>query len=332
MMNAYHLPFEQISAVPQRNMSSILHEAYKHRFIHSLIKLINYAQQVLDKDYSALIARLDQLEPESKNYISPWLYAQYFWLLEAMRSDSVLEVNRIIRDIIFNTQWIITKTQVSLGLQEDWEKKIFAEEVNIAFGSDPLNAYTPPQSELFEFQNQVSNALQLIKSADNCFMEEIETFVSAIYLVKSDVQIVGATSPKFFGAIYLSLPDGNSSEFSNLLLIEHLVHETSHLFLNSVLAHDPLILNEEDEHYVSPIRSDLRPMLGIYHTSFVLSRVIRVFKKLKRLDLFNNQSLEVCISNLSDKYQQAFSTANAEGIHTELGKQILLSTQECALA
>lgn len=85
-------------------------------------------------------------------------------------------------------------------------KKIFAEEVNIAFGSDPLNAYTPPQNELFEFKNQVSTALQLIKTADNCFMEEVNEFVSAIYLVKSEVKIVGATSPKFlerFICLYL---------------------------------------------------------------------------------------------------------------------------------
>lgn len=124
----------------------------------------------------------------------------------------------------------------------------------------------------------------------------------------------------------MSLPDGNTPEFSNLLLIEHLVHETSHLFLNSILAHDPLILNEEDKNYVSPIRSDLRPMLGIYHTSFVLSRVIRIFKKLKNLDLHDNQLLESAIKNLSDKYHQAYATTHAEGIHTELGKQILLST------
>ncbi|KTC74880.1 hypothetical protein Lbir_0670 [Legionella birminghamensis] len=330
MMNFYHLPYEQITAVPQQNMPGILHQAYKHRFLHSLIKLIDYAQQVLDKDYSGLISRLDRLEITEKKYISPWLYTQYFWLLEAMRKDSVIEVNLVIRSIIYSTQWTGNEIQITLGLQEDWEKKAFAEEVTTAFGPQKLNAFTPSQDELQGFQSEVLKALQLISATDSGITAEISSLVSTIHLVKSDMNI-GATSPKFFGAIYLSAPNGNLSELSSLFLVEHLVHETSHLFLNTILAFDPLILNEEEERFSSPIRSELRPMLGIYHASFVLSRVIRVFKRMKQLNLHDSKQLEACIADLEKKYKAAYTTADKLGILTALGKQILLSTRECAL-
>ena len=44
--------------------------------------------------------------------------------------------------------------------------------------------------------------------------------------------------------------------------------------------HDPLVLNTNEERYPAPIRRDLRPMYGIFHATFVLARMLRVFTRL----------------------------------------------------
>ena len=328
-MQGTHFFLEQLSAVPQNHAAELLHKAYKQRFIHSFIQLINYAQQVLSKDYQSILAQLDQLEINSSNFISPWLYCQYFKLLESMKQDEVITVELIIQRLIDDRRWLIHERIIASGLQNEWEKQVFVEEVSVAFGTDCLKAVSPSQEELNEFKVAVSDAMNIIAKADSDLLTEINVFVSIINLVKSKVN-VGATSPKFFGAIYLSLPD-DLLHLHQLMLIEHLVHETSHLYLNTVLAHDPLVLNETQERFISPIRSDLRPMLGIYHAAFVLSRVLRVFKRMQNQKLYDDQALNLSIDSLTKKYEEAFDTASQNAVLTQLGKQILSSTRECAL-
>ncbi|MGQ3888476.1 aKG-HExxH-type peptide beta-hydroxylase [Legionella sp. CNM-1927-20] len=249
-----------------------------------------------------------------------------------MQNDDVALVEQIVnvlREVDY--AWNMQEMQVRLGLQEPWEKQIFYEEVCVAFGSDKLQASTPIPSKLEQFQSDVKEAVQLITAADSKFAHEIETFVSTLYLVDSKVN-VGATSPKFFGAIYLSLPSSNLADYSMLFLLELLIHETSHLFLNTIIAYDPLILNEETERFNSPIRTDLRPLLGIYHATFVLSRVLRLFKKIKELNLFSNHLiLTEAIINLAKKYEAAYKITYQKAKFTPVGKSIFLTTRECAL-
>ncbi|WP_131782707.1 aKG-HExxH-type peptide beta-hydroxylase [Legionella gresilensis] len=324
--------FNKLSAVPEIGIAPILHTTYRNKFIHSLRKIIDYADQVLDSDYQSLLNRIATIESHSPKFISPRLYSNYFKLLKAMQDDDVALVKQIISALkTEDYAWIMQEMQVSLGLQEPWENQIFYEEVCVAFGSDKLQASTPIPSQLEQFQADVKEAMQLITAADFKFASEIEAFVSTLFLVESKVS-VGATSPMFFGAIYLSLPESHIENSSMLFLIEHLVHETSHLFLNTILAHDPLILNVPTELFCSPIRTDLRPLLGIYHATFVLSRVIRIFKQIKYLDLyFTQKTLEDAISSLTKKYETAYQTTNQQASFTPLGKQIFISTRECAL-
>ncbi|STX52637.1 HEXXH motif domain [Legionella busanensis] len=322
----------KLSAVPEIGVAPILHTAYQDKFIHSLKEIIDYADKMLGNDYQSLLNRIAIIESQSPKFISPRLYSSYFKLLKAMQNDDVTLVKQIISALkTEDYAWSMQEMQVNLGLQESWEKQIFYEEVCVAFGSDKLQASTPLSSQLEQFQADVQEAIKLIIAADFKFATEIETLVSTLFLVESKVS-VGATSPMFFGAIYLSLPKSHIENSTMLFLIEHLVHETSHLFLNTILAYDPLILNEPTELFCSPIRTDLRPLLGIYHATFVLSRVIRIFKQIKHLSFyFKQKTLEDAISSLTKKYERAYQTTNQQASFTPLGKQIFISTRECAL-
>lgn len=56
-------------------------------------------------------------------------------------------------------------------------------------------------------------------------------------------------------------------------LAEEILHESSHIHLNTILAVTPLFLNTSDERYTSPLRADPRPMYGVFHQMYVLSRL-----------------------------------------------------------
>lgn len=62
---------------------------------------------------------------------------------------------------------------------------------------------------------------------------------------------------------------------------ETLAHETGHQFLNAIWTLDPLIENEGDNLFTSPLRKEPRPLSGIFHAALVLARTIRSIHSLQ---------------------------------------------------
>jgi HEXXH motif-containing protein len=50
------------------------------------------------------------------------------------------------------------------------------------------------------------------------------------------------------------------------------VHEAAHTLLTALAVEEPLVKNPRGARYRSPVRTDPRPMEGIYHATFVLAR------------------------------------------------------------
>lgn len=321
-----------LSALPETDKAELLHSAYKIKLISSLIKLISYVASTLAEDYSSVLIKLNNIKNNLPKFISPRLYSLYFKLLAAINKDDIAKVRETI-SILENMDenlYSINQRIIKRGLSEAWEHDVFVDEVKVAFGTDQLMATLPHKYEVDALQADINTTLHLIASADPIFFTEINSLVAIVQLVKSDAN-VGATSPKFFGSLYISLPQGNAKNHPILYFTEHLVHETSHLYLNTIIPNDPLVLNDARDCFASPIRLDLRPMLGIYHAAFVLSRVIRIFRKINIFNLYHDHHLvKVCVSSLTEKYEIAYKTVATQGILTSVGRKILESTRECA--
>lgn len=52
-----------------------------------------------------------------------------------------------------------------------------------------------------------------------------------------------------------------------------IAHEAAHMLLFGFTVDEPLVMNDDSERYPSPLRSDPRPMDGIYHATFVTARM-----------------------------------------------------------
>lgn len=322
----------ELSAVPVEGMSERLHQAYKTKFFDSFMTLLHIVEEAVAREYVVIKDKLQTLILNPSAYIAPWVYHCYFDLHDSVEQQDITKVEKILAALNEHPveQYSFNQQKIQLALVEEWESPVLRAEVEVSFGEKDFITQTPPLSQLIPFQNYVAEALALINKADPLLAQEIENLVSSILLVDSQ-SLVGATSPKFFGAIYVSLMQGDASKHQILILVDNLVHETAHLYLNAIIAHDPLVLNSAKQRFSSPIRADLRPMLGIYHAAFVTSRTIRIYKNLLKYDLyFDPDFIEKGIRKLTQAYEEAYSTITTHGELTPLGKHIIESSRVCA--
>jgi HEXXH motif-containing protein len=111
-----------------------------------------------------------------------------------------------------------------------------------------------------------------------------------------------------------------------LELLEVLVHESAHLLLYAFTQHEPLVLNDEAERYTSPLRTDPRPMEGIYHATWVSARMTYAMHKLscsKNLDAeLRHQALAAANADLAN-FAAGHALVKAHGRLTDTGRRVI---------
>jgi len=201
--------------------------------------------------------------------------------IEAQNAELVLDWLASLR------RWTATprerKTPYIAGiLAEGWESANVArmrtyDQLNIR--GEPTKIWPIfDDSELKRHRTNIEKALDLIRQYDPELAGEFDAFVCCIRLFSGQV-LRGETSPATFGAIWLRVPEPEQDQVAYWL--EHLTHEVSHLRLEALFMQEVLVLNPYgDRHFRAPIRDDPRPLRGVFHATFVVARMIRLFRRL----------------------------------------------------
>lgn len=143
--------------------------------------------------------------------------------------------------------------------------------------------------ELLLANNNLSKAIKLIDALIPEFLDEMLAITTDIVFAKPSgeqrLTFGGASSFALWGALAL-----NSQAHPNWWhYVPRLIHEYSHNLLFGIARNQPLVLNDSDEIFYSPLRQEPRPMDGIYHAAYVSARESFAMKKI--LCKFSNQIL-----------------------------------------
>jgi HEXXH motif-containing protein len=126
-----------------------------------------------------------------------------------------------------------------------------------------------------------TEALALLEAAAPELSGEVRALIREIILVETPAATFGASSFQIWGALFLDVkPYSNRVEIA-----EAIVHETSHTLLFGLGMGKPLVENADEDRFPSPLRTDLRPMDGVVHASFVLARMHYTVTRLLRSGL-----------------------------------------------
>lgn len=97
-----------------------------------------------------------------------------------------------------------------------------------------------------------------------------------------------------------------------------------HLF--GVALDSPLVLNDDDQRYKSPLRLDPRAMDGIYHATYVSARMHYALARLLGAGVLSSAQVAeaeaACAAHVKS-FREGLTTVEAEGNLSELGRDLM---------
>ncbi len=179
--------------------------------------------------------------------------------------------------------------------------------------------------DLEPHREAIADALRLIDAVDPCIKAEYDALVTRIKLFQGRV-LRGETNTRVYGAVFFRLPPSDYRQVP--YWIEHLVHEIAHLRLELLRVHDVLVHNDLVPRYAAPFRRDPRPMLGVYHATFVVARMMSVLRKLA--DGGHGPFYRERFRSMQDKFEVGMASLHQAGDLSRLGRRIVDSMREVA--
>ncbi|MEM4989318.1 HEXXH motif-containing putative peptide modification protein [Collimonas sp. H4R21] len=330
-----------VSAFPSTNNAQVLYLNYQRRVFNSLLHVAKAAAGPLNIDISGIKRLSDRFV---NTPASSYLFATNCLCVESIKKcngidglkSALINFNETAEDdLIFVFPIIRNISDVQWVKGED-----VADVANKAFEKN-RNFYTltanikPVMEESFIFhKNFINKALVLLKNSPaHVYFDELCRYISTIGLYDG-IGISGWSSEQHIGAIFIrnstgsgELREGVEATVVNapplVYYVEQLIHETAHVHLDLLMETHKLFLNDNEAKYVSPIRFDLRPMRGVFHAVFVLTRIYNVLRSINfSEERDENYRLARC-KVIEGKVKSGLKEIHKNAVLTESGRFLL---------
>ncbi|MBX9785822.1 MAG: hypothetical protein K2Y08_00645 [Alphaproteobacteria bacterium] len=311
-------------ALPVPGRASSLRRDFNVSLLESIQYLVEACSEVIPASlFTQVQQKIKNIKPDHK--LSGFLSFLHYELLNAVEKNDIKQVISVVGCL--NSEEMYVENLKFLNLSEVDARyltsieTICSQEVNREVEFSPLSF-----SEFKAMEVAFQRGLSLYKEAFPDFYEEFEQLIGEMLFLKAKGLYQGSNTD-LYGMIYKSF----FHQWEKVTdVFECFVHEQSHHYLFLVNTKDPLLLNPTDIHF-SPLRKEKRPLIGIYHANFVLSRVCYALDKALANDVIPMEERSYCVEFL-EKYKECFceglKTFETHGQFTPLGKAILESAAQ----
>lgn len=105
----------------------------------------------------------------------------------------------------------------------------------------------------------------------------------------------GASSYMLWGAILLNA----RGQLTTLDVAQALAHESGHNLLFGLCSSGPLVDNPDEELFHSPLRTDARPMDGVFHATYVIARMHQTLSRLLEAGILDPPQMDAAMTDLA---------------------------------
>ncbi len=260
---------------------------------------------------------------------APSVFASYFELVFALKAKRHDEAARLWRRIAASVGRapvleVMPLTEERLG--ED-----AARFVRLLNAAEKGPIYGPPDlSRWPAFATGVAEAFSLLEQTDAALAAEIRALVVLVIgsaPLNPRMSFGGVTSLTLWGAVTLN----TELHRTPLEILDELVHEGAHTLLFGYAVDERLVRNPNSQRFASPLRSDPRPMDGVFHATFVCARLYLLYRRLlerrpEGLRGFDPRALERKMAELASRFDDGARLIADKASLTPLGEKVLRSS------
>ncbi|EGE14032.1 hypothetical protein E9M_02543 [Moraxella catarrhalis 46P47B1] len=282
---------------PNQSLAIVLRGANNEKIVDSFYYLLDVCDEILDKDFKKNIAKNIEFA-ESHSILGDILFHFINHLVKSITKNNIYEIN----DVFISFNKFISFY--------DREKIIFSGVGDV--GNLYLNQFNKINDKDIDFETYM----------------EIDNIVDDIYVFGVDFKdsqemVYSGSDFDKLGCIFFN--EEIFVDKDDLFILDKIIHESTHQILLSVIIHDEVVLNSDDERYPSPLRTGLRTMNGIYHAAFVLYRIARFFNQIikKQNTQYSYDDLISHINKNKEQFLACYDVISKNGKLTNLGSAII---------
>lgn len=282
---------------PNQSLAIVLRGANNEKIVDSFYYLLDVCDEILDKDFKKNTAKNIEFA-ESHSILGDILFHFINHLVKSITKNNIYEIN----DVFISFNKFISFY--------DREKIIFSGVGDV--GNLYLNQFNKINDKDIDFETYM----------------EIDNIVDDIYVFGVDFKdsqemVYSGSDFDKLGCIFFN--EEIFVDKDDLFILDKIIHESAHQILLSVMIHDEVVLNSDDERYPSPLRTGLRTMNGIYHAAFVLYRIARFFNQIikKQNTQYSYDDLISHINKNKEQFLACYDVISKNGKLTNLGSAII---------
>jgi HEXXH motif-containing protein len=259
----------------------------------------------------------------------PSVFACYFELVLALKAGRTEEAAHIWSQLAFAAGEaaafaIAPLTDEAMG--EDAER--FTRLLNASEKGPIFTAPDPAQWPAFEAN--VAVAFSILERADDALGAEVRALIAQLIGSAANdpaLSFGSVSSLTLWGAVALNVEIHRRP----LDIADSLVHESAHLLLFGYAGDEMLVRNPLSERFASPLRSDPRPMIGVFHATFVCARLHYFYRRLLDSRLIalaagERREIEGRMAQMVGKFEDSAQLIADHAILTPVGEEVMRAT------
>jgi HEXXH motif-containing protein len=263
----------------------------------------------------------------------PTTFALYYDIVDAILENRLDDAERCLASIanekpIHQPLSIVPMDNATLGAD-------MVERYGRMMDTDPAtpHVFAAPSSDDVESCRAIlAKSLRLMERGCPQTYGEFAELVDQIVLcngtnLASKEAFLAGSSFTLWGALFIN----PSVERTARSLVETLAHEASHTYLFGIQISDGLVLNPDEERFPSPLRTDPRPMDGVYHATFVSARMHFAMKELLDSGLMPASDVRF-IDEAAERdlatFKEGLKTVRKFGRLTHAGQEVMAAAED----
>ncbi|MEX3957873.1 HEXXH motif-containing putative peptide modification protein [Trinickia sp. EG282A] len=314
--------------LPNQDVTTDLHQCFKRQlkesYVDMLVQLNSHDHRLFS---DPLIEFFHDIDASRFNGFHCFVY---HYSIELAEKSNFQEAARLVKLVASEAYQCLPKFVASGAIDASLLSVIFDQVKKGTTHSHIALTRVNQETELI-VSRQAAQGIEKLTEVHPQLASHVDTLVESILFFDSagptNERALSLTCDRFQSLILIN----GTIDPGWVFLIDKIIHEAAHTYLYAINLREELVLNTEGSVHASPLRKDARDMVGIYHATFVIQRlIVGLTHLLGHASLTDADRSEIIalLRTYHSSVDDGFATVKKHGLLSPIARELIESGQD----